>query len=146
MIDLHSPLRQRPEKGGVIHLLKGLSTHHIGADLADEQDHRNRILHGGMNADRGVGCPWPARNETKAGLARQLTPGGGHIGSPALLPAEHEIKGIGVVDHRIENSKIGFTRHPKAARRTERHKAIHEKLAAIPCPAVHHLPCPRPIN
>ena len=143
MIDLHGPFRQRSEKGSVIHLLKGLAAHHICSDLTDEQDHRNRILHGGVNADRCIGCPWPARNETQAGLARQLAPGRRHIGSPALLPAKHEIKGVGVVDHRVENGKIGFTRHPEAARRAKRHKTVHEKLAAVSGPAIRHLTCLR---
>ena len=143
MIDLHGPFRQRSEKGGVIHLLKGLAAHHIGADLADEQDHRNRILHGGVNADSGIGRPRATGNETQAGLARQLAPGRRHIGSPALLPAEHEIKGVGVVDHRVENGKIGFAGHPEATCRAKRDKAVHEKLAAVSGPAIRHLTCLR---
>ena len=61
----------------------------------------------------------------------------------ALLPAEHEIKGVGVVDHRIENGKIGFAGHTKATCRAKRDKAVHKKLAAVSGPDIRHLPCLR---
>ena len=96
-----------------------------------------------MNADSGIGRPRATGNETQAGLARQLAPGRRHIGSPALLPAEHEIKGVGVVDHRVENGKIGFAGHPEATCRAKRDKAVHEKLAAVSGPAIRHLTCLR---
>ena len=139
MIDLDGPFRQRSKKCGVIHFLKGLAAHHIGTNLADKQDHRQRILHRGMDANRGIGRPGTSGDETQARLARQLAPGCRHIGRATFLPAKDQVKDIAMVDHGIQYRQIGFTWHTKGTGRAKCHKAVHYKLAAGSDLGISHL-------
>ena len=62
-IDLCNPFRERREHFAEIDLLKGLAVELVAGDLADENDHRRRILEGGVDADRGVACARTASHE-----------------------------------------------------------------------------------
>ena len=45
VVDLDHPLGQRAERRAVIEFLERFAVAHAALDLADEQDHRRRILH-----------------------------------------------------------------------------------------------------
>ena len=53
-----------------IDLLERLAVARAAIDVADEQDHRLRILHRDMDADAGVGRAGAARDEGDAGAVR----------------------------------------------------------------------------
>ena len=59
-VDLRHPFGERREHLAEIDLLEGLAVDLMARDLADQHDHRRRILKGGMDADRGVAGPGPA--------------------------------------------------------------------------------------
>ncbi len=129
-VDLDHPFRHRAEDGGVVQFLKRLAALHVGADLADEQDHRRRILHRGMDADGGIGGTGATGDHADPRLAGQLAPGGGHEGGPALVPAEHIVKPSGCVMQRVKHGQIAFSRHAEGLPRPQSKKAFHQKLPA----------------
>ena len=73
-VDLADPLREaeraRAEHLPVVDLLEGLAVALVARDLADEQDHRRRVLERGVQADRGVARARPARHEAQARAGR----------------------------------------------------------------------------
>ena len=91
VVDLGRPFGDRREHAAVVDLLEGLALGLIAGHLPHEQDHRRRVLHGGVNADGGVAGAGAARDETDAGPARQLAGGLRHIGGPALVPAGDQL-------------------------------------------------------
>src|SRR4029453_7243279 len=74
-----------PNMRRVIPLLEGLALDLVARHLADEENHRRRILEGGVDADRGVGGAGPAGDEADAGPAGQLAIGLGHVGGATFL-------------------------------------------------------------
>ena len=110
IIDSRSPFGERGEHGLEIDLLKGFAVARAPVDIADEQDHRLRILARDMHADRGVGRAWPARDEGDARSPGQLAVGTGHEGHAALLSARHQVDG-GRVVQRVEHRQETLPRH-----------------------------------
>jgi len=51
------PLGDGPVEGSQVHFLKALPAEEVAVDLAEEDDHRCRVLVGGMHADGQVGRP-----------------------------------------------------------------------------------------
>ena len=66
-----------PNNGAIVHLLEGAAPEHAALDLADEQDHRRRIVLGDMHAMRGIGRAGAAGDEADSGPA----------GEPARRPS-----------------------------------------------------------
>ena len=79
----------------------------MARDLADQHDHRRRILKRGVDADRGVAGTRPARHQQYPGLAAQFAVGLGHKGGTALLAAGHETD-FGRVVERVEDFEIAL--------------------------------------
>ena len=106
-IDLCHPFGERREHLAEIDLLKGLAVELMAGDLADENDHRRRILEGGVDADRGVAGAGTPGHEQYAGLAGQLAISLGHKGRTAFLAAGDEAN-FGRVEQRVEHFEIAF--------------------------------------
>ena len=87
-IDLDGPFGHGAEHGLVVELLEGLALAHAALHLADEDDQRGGILHGDMNARRGVRGARSARDEADAGPAGEPCVGVGHHRRAALLAAD----------------------------------------------------------
>ena len=113
VLDLHHPFGDVAEEGVIVDFLERLTILRMRGDLADEQDHRNGILHGDVDAGRGVGGAGAARDEADAGPAGEPSFAIGHHGGAAFLAADDGVDG-GIVQ-RVEHGEIGFARHAEHA-------------------------------
>ncbi len=101
-IDLADPLRHRPEHLAVVDLLERLATELSPPDLADQQDHRRRVLERGVDAARRVRRARPARDEADPRAAGQLAVRVGHVRGADLVAADDEAdrRVVERVEHR----------------------------------------------
>ena len=106
-VDLRHPFGERREHLAEIDLLEGLAVDLMARDLADQHDHRRRILERGMDADRGVAGAGAARHQQHSRLAGELAVGFGHKGGAAFLAAGHETD-LGRVEQRVEHFEIAL--------------------------------------
>jgi hypothetical protein len=106
-VDLRHPFGERREHFTKIDLLKRLAVDLMARDLADEHDHRRRILKGRVDADRGVARAGAARHQQHAGLPGQLAVGLRHKRGAAFLAAGHKVD-FGRVVERVEDFEIAF--------------------------------------
>ena len=109
IVDLGRPFGDRREHAAVVDFLERLALGLIAGHLPHEQDHRRRVLHGGMNADGGVAGAGAARDEADAGPPGQLAGGLGHIGGPALVAAGDQLD-IGGVMKGVQHIQITLAR------------------------------------
>ena len=77
-IDPCRPFGDRSEERREVDFLEAFAVAHFTIHIADEQNHRLRILHRDMHADAGIGRPRTARDEGDAGAARHRAIGAGH--------------------------------------------------------------------
>ena len=110
-VDRRDPLRHLAEHPAVVDLLERLALDEVGADLADEEDHRRRVLERGVHADRGVGRAGTARHEADAGLAGELAVGLGHVRGAAVLTRDDELDRVARVVERVEHGEIALARN-----------------------------------
>ncbi|MNJ26376.1 hypothetical protein D3C77_208570 [compost metagenome] len=110
-LDLGGPFGQAAEDFAIVDLLEGAAAAVGQGDLADEQDHRRRILMRRMHADRGVGRARPARDHADAGTARQLAIGLGHVGGAGLVAADDDLDLVAHVGQGVEHGEIALARH-----------------------------------
>ena len=96
-----------PKKAGKVDFLEALAVAVAARDIADEEDHRSRILESDVDAGAGVGRSGAARDEGDPGTTRHLPVGVRHIGDAALLPADSEVD-LGRVVQRVENGEEAF--------------------------------------
>ena len=118
-VDLRHPFGERRVHLAEIDFLERLAVDLMARHLADQHDHRGRILERGMHADRGVAGAGPARHQQHARLAGQFAVGFGHERGAALLAAGDEAD-LGSVVERVEHLEIALAgdaeRHPDAVR------------------------------
>jgi hypothetical protein len=127
-VDLRHPFGHLPEHPPVVDLLEGLAVEEVAPDLADEEDHRGRILQGDMEAGAGIGGAGAAGHHADAGAARQLAVRFGHHGGAALLPADDRLDLATTVIERIEHGEIAFARHAEDAVGSVGRQAGHKGL------------------
>ena len=84
----------------------------MARDLADQNDHRRRILKGGMDADRGVAGTGPACHQQHSGSTRELAVSLGHEGGATFLAAGYETDLRGV-EQSIEDLEIALPGYAK---------------------------------
>ena len=106
-VDLRGPLAHLAEHAAIVDLLEGLALDHVGADLADEQDDRRRVLVRRVHADRGVGRAGAARHERHARLAGELGVGVGHEGRAGFVAIDDQADAARVMQ-RVEHGKIAL--------------------------------------
>ena len=132
-VDLRHPFGERREHLAEIDLLKGFAVDLVARDLADQHDHRRRILKRGVDADRGVAGAGPARHQQHPRLAGELAVGLGHERGAAFLAAGHETD-LGRIEQRVEHFEIALAgdaeRHVDAmrAQRGDDELAAAEKI------------------
>ena len=99
IVHLAHPLGEAQRSGSehlpVVDLLERLAIALVAGDLADEQDHRRRVLERRVQADRGVARAGPARHEADARPAGQLALRLGHEAGAALVAAADEADASG---------------------------------------------------
>ena len=129
VVDLGNPLRHLAEHAPVVDFLERLAFDQAAPDLADEQDHRRRILESDVHAGAGVGGAGSARDEADAGLAGHLAVGFGHDGGAAFLAADHQVDFRGVVQ-RVQHGEEALARHGEGAPGAVRLQAVDQDFAA----------------
>jgi hypothetical protein len=138
VLDLRRPFRRRAEKRAIVHFLKRAAPEHGALDLADEQDHRRRIMLGDMHAMRGVGRARSARHKAHAGATGQPGARDRHHRRARLLPADGDVK-RGIMQ-RVEHGEIRFAGHAKHMLDALDAKLIDEYLpAGAGVGSLHHI-------
>ena len=107
---LGHPLGDTAEGLLVIDFLEGFLAQVFRRDLADHQDHGDRILLRGVQRDRGIGSARTAAHHHQAGAAREAPVGAGHEAGTRLMSAGQHID-LRKVVQRIENAEIAFAGH-----------------------------------
>ncbi|OIQ79966.1 hypothetical protein GALL_382800 [mine drainage metagenome] len=86
---LRDPFGDGAEHRRVVDFLERLAAEESAVDLADEQDHRRRILARGVQPVARVRRSGAPRDETQAGFAGQLAVGVGHVRRRAFVARDH---------------------------------------------------------
>ena len=131
ILDPRRPFGDRREEGGEIDLLEALAVAVAARDVADEQDHRGRILEGDMDSGAGVGRARAAGDESDAGAAGHLAVGIGHVGDSAFLPADDDVD-LGRVVERVEHREEALARHGEDAVAALDPELVDEDASACP--------------
>ncbi len=111
ILDLDDPFGHLAEHAAVVDLLEGLAVGGLARHLADQQDHRRRILEAGMQSDAGIGGARPAGHKTDAGLAGQLAVGLRHVGRAAFLAADDVADRVALGVERVERGEVALARN-----------------------------------
>ncbi len=128
-VDLRHPFGERGEHAAEIDLLKGLAVDLVARDLADQHDHRGRILERRVDADRGVAGAGAAGHQQHPGLAGELAVGLGHERRAAFLAAGDEAD-LGRVVERVEHFEIAFAGDAEGDLDAVRAQCRHDQLTA----------------
>jgi hypothetical protein len=102
---------------------------HAAVDVADEQDHRLRILASDMDADTGVGCTGPARDKGDAGAPGHRAIGTRHEADSAFLPTGHGLDLRRIVQ-RVEYGEKALAGDMEDAVATLDEELVDENAAA----------------
>ena len=128
VVDLHRPFGDAAEEALVVHLLPCLALPDAARHLADEQDDRRGILHGDVDAGRGIGGAGAARHQADAGLAGELAVAVGHHRRAAFLAADDRPDRR--IVQRVEHGQIAFARHAIEALDAVRLQRLDDQLSA----------------
>ena len=126
VVDLGRPFRDRAENRPVVELLEGLALTHVAGDLADEQDHRGRILARHMHSGRRIGGAGAAGDEADAGRPGGLAGRLRHHGGAALLPADRH--GDRPIMHGVERRDVALARNAKDVAHAVQHELVDQDL------------------
>jgi hypothetical protein len=129
VVDPRHRLGERREHRAEVHFLESFPVAVGASDVADEQDHRGRILEGGVDADRCVGRARAAGDEGDARPPRHLAVRLGHVGDSAFLPADDDLDGGRVVE-RVERCQVAFARNAEDAVAALRDEVVDQDAAA----------------
>ena len=129
ILDAARPLGERGEHCGKVDLLKAFPVAFAARDIADEQDHRSRILVRDVDADRGIGGAGAARDEGDARPPRHLPVSFRHVGDAAFLPADDEVD-LGRVVKRVEDGEETFAGHREYPVAPLRQEIVDEDASA----------------
>ncbi len=129
-IDLRRPLGDAAVHAPVVDLLERLAIGQVGADLADQNHHRRRVLLGCVNADRGIRGARATRDQRNARPTGQLAAGLGHVGGATFVPADDEAQTVGNVMQCVEHREEALAGHAEGMRRALCEQARDEDLAA----------------
>ena len=130
VVDLHHPLGHLAVHPAEVELLERPAPKKGARDLADEEDHRRRVLIGRVHADARVGRARTARNETDARPASEFAVGFGHVGGAAFLPAHDEADLLARVIERVEHGEVALARHAVGGVDAVDEELIDEDLCA----------------
>ena len=90
-----------------------------------------------MDADRGVGGTWPARDHRNARLAGQLAVGLCHERGAAFVARQDQLDIVGVVQ-AVQRRQVTLARHGEDPPRALCPQAVHKHCSAVPFPLAHH--------
>ena len=130
ILDLRGPLRKRREHLPEVDLLKALAVEEAALCLADEQDHRARILPCDMNARTRIRGAGSSRDHANSRLPGELAIGLGHHSGAALLAAGDERHSLAHVIERVDHRKIALARNAENEPGTVQRELIGENSAS----------------
>ncbi len=127
---LDDPLGQAEPAEGVrvVELLKRVPAEERARRLADEQDHRRRVLRGDVDADARVRRARPAGDEADAGPAGELAVRLGHVRRRRLVAARDQ-PDVRVVK-RVEDREVALPRHAERVLDAVQLQLVDEDLSA----------------
>ena len=125
--------RAGAEHLAVVDFLEGLAVALVAGHLADEQDHRRRVLERGVQPDAGIGGAGPARDEADARAAAELALRLGHEGGAAFLPAADEADLLAVLVEAVEHGQITFAGHAEGGVHTLGDQGFDQCVAGGSC-------------
>ena len=129
-IDLRGPFSDAAVHPSIVDFLERFAIGHIASDLADQRDHRRRVLARRVDAHRGIGGTGTPRHQCDPRTAGELAVGVRHVRGAALLPADDKAQPVGDVHQRVEHGKIAFPRDPESMCRPLRQQVGHEDFTA----------------
>src|SRR5690606_1177991 len=117
VVDPRSPFCDRAKEGRKVDFLEAFAAAHAAIYVADEYDHRLRILECDVNADAGIGGTGTAGDEYDAGTPRHRSIGTRHERSAAFLAAGHGLDRLMIVQgiEHGEKTLAGYGEHAVAA-------------------------------
>jgi hypothetical protein len=129
LVDLGHPFGHLAEHAPVVDLLEGLALGHVAGDLADEQNHRRRVLEGDVHPGGRVGGAGSTGDHADPGTARQLAGRFCHHRRAALLTAGRD-RDFRRIVKRIEHREIAFTRHAEDVIGAMHPQGLDQQLSA----------------
>ena len=117
-----------PNTWRIVELLEGLTSGRGARHLADQQDHRRRVLGGGVDPDAGVRGPRSAGDQADPGAAGELPVGLGHVRGPRLVAGDDQSQ-RGVVQ-RVEHGEVALARDAEGQLGAMDGELIDEDLAS----------------
>ncbi len=130
IVDLRNPFRELAEHAPIVDLLERFPIEMLARALADEEDHRRRILKRGVHADRRVRRAGPARGERDAGPAGQLADGFRHVRGRGFVPADDGADAFGFVGEGIKHGEEALAGHAEHALDVIREQGVDEQARA----------------
>ena len=118
--------RPGPEHLPVVDLLERLAIALAARDLADEQDHRRRVLERGVHADCRVARARAARHEAQARPTGELALRLRHVARPALVAAGDEADAVAMLVEAVERGEEAFARDAEDGGRALRDQGLDE--------------------
>ena len=129
-IDLRDPLGHLSEHAPVVHFLEGFALDYVAANLADEQNHRCRILISSMHANARIGRPRTPGDEAQTRTTGELAVGFCHKSRAAFLPAYDQSYAFAHIVKRIQHIEIALARNTKRGICTMNSKLVDENTSA----------------
>ena len=128
VVDLRRPLRDRAVHRAVVELLEALAPDRLARDLPDEQQHRRRVLEGGVHAVGGVRRSRPARDQADARAAGELAVGLGHVRRAALVARDDQAQRR--VVQRVEHRQVALAGDAEGQVGPVQHELVDQDLPA----------------
>jgi hypothetical protein len=130
VVDALDPFRERREHRYEIHFLERLAVAEVAADVADEEDHRRRVLESGVHAHRRLRGARAARDETKSRTVGELPVSLGHVGGTRLVAADDELHLVLHVVEAVEHREEALARHRERGIGAMDHQLVHQEPPA----------------
>ena len=130
---LRGPLGERREHRGEVDFLERLAVAEVAAHVADEEDHRRRVLERRVHADaRPAWRPGRAsRSRCPAGRS-SLPCASAMLAAPDFVAAGDELRSRAVLVQRVEHRQEALARHAEGGVRAVDQQLVDENAPAFP--------------
>ena len=132
LVDLRDPFRDRGKHPPVVDFLECVAAGILMRDLADEQQHRRRVLHGDVDADRAVACAGTSGDEGSRRAAGELAVGLGHVDRARFESAGDQLQLLPHVVEAIQRVEEALAWHFEYVIDTLRHQRVRQDASPHP--------------
>ncbi len=129
-LDLRGPLGERREHRRQIDLLERLAPLMLAPHLPEQEQHRRRVLEGGVHADRRVRRSRPPRGEAHARPTRQLPPRLRHVRGGGFMARGDVANPVASLPEPVEHAEERLARHPEHGVHALRDQLVGDDVAA----------------